>query len=270
MNHTHVEAKILKQQGNSTDLLIRAGDSVVQVTYAELAPCEFPVWARSPVNVEVPPNGVKHHVAGVSSESFVRKHADGLLPNTIKFPVYARQTSSTLEAFNRLPELSPRSNSSSVALSREPLIAVGITARGSMLDGKQVETHAVLPIWHDGTAVMVTLNWYDGEPSEGTPNPEWYLRGTEGMPLAAGLRTLQEYSLLPASLSDCRYSLHMSPCKIGETVLDGPGQPTTHKIWQRAWQFTDVVDFQVALGRVCDQLLGLNDVQSRSLAGQQA
>lgn len=270
MKGQRVEARVLKQHGATTDLLIRAGDAVVQATYSELAPCEFPIWTPTPVQVEVPFDGVKRHVAGLSSESFPHKLADGGLPNTVKFPVYSHQAASTLEAYEHLGRGAHGASRPGSAMSREPLVALGVSASGYTADDLRIEFHCVLPFWPDDTAVLVTLNWYDGEPNEGTPNPEWYLRGTEGMPFEQGLRSIQELSLLPAHLTNQRYNLTVSPWKLGETLLNDPGHEVNHKIWQREWRFSSLDAFNGALARVCDGLLGQVTTEEQSLAGQRA
>lgn len=270
MKSKRLESRVLKQNGNSTNLLIRAGDTVVQANYSELAPCEFPVWTGRPVQVEVPSSGVKHHVAGLSSEDFLKKHADGGLPNTIKFPVYSYQTVSTTEMFENLSSSAQSAGHSGNAMLREPIAALGVSASGYSADGLRTEIHGVLPVWHDGTAVLVTLHWYEGEPSEGTPNPEWYLRGTEGMPLEQGLQSVRDVALLPAHLSDQRFVLSLSPWKLGEVFVGDSGSETHHKIWQREWRFTSLDEFRSALGRVCDGMLGQFTHGRQSLVGQRA
>ena len=270
MNCNHVEAKVLRHHGNSTNLLIRAGDLVVQANYSEVAPCAFPVWTGAPVHVEIPLHGVRHHVAGVASEAAARENAAGTLPNTVKFPVYSYQVSSTVEAFESLPDPSVRSTDPPDRVPREPLVAVGVSGSGILDARKRVETHWVLPAWTDGTAVLVTLNWYDGELAEGIPNPEWHLRASNGMPLDMGLRSLQKFAQLSGQLTDRHYCLHFSPWKLGASILDSAGQETPHRIWQRAWRFGEFEEFENALGRVCDVLCGLNKAAQPSMAEQQA
>ncbi|MCC6962927.1 MAG: hypothetical protein IT585_06720 [candidate division Zixibacteria bacterium] len=270
MKSKRVEAMVLERRDNSTSLLIRASDAVVQATYSELAPCQFPVWTGTPVQVELPFGGVKRHVAGLTSEDSPRKNADGGLPDIIRFPVYSSQIAATPEAFENLPRSARSRGNTADVISREPLVAIGISASGQTADGSHVETHGVLPIWLDDTAVLVTLNWYEGEPNEGTPNSEWYLRGTEGMPLEEGIRTIRSFALWSSQLSDKRYALTMSPWKLGEALLGNPGHEIKHKIWQREWSFASFDDFRVALGRFCDGLLGLTTTEHQSLAGQRA
>ncbi len=268
MKNKRVEAKVLKQHGNSTNVLIRAGETVVQATYSELAPCQFPIWTGRPVQVEVPTSGVKRHVAGLSSEDFIQKHADGGLPNTIKFPVYSYQAPSTMEMFENLSTSSDRGSQPGTAILREPIAALGVSAAGYSSDGLRTEIHGVLPVWHDGTAVLVTLHWYDGEPCEGTPNPEWYLRGTEGMPLEQGLQSLRNFVLLPAHLSDQRFILSLSPWKLGEAFIGDSGHEVSHMIWQHEWRFSTIDEFRSALSRVCDGMLGQHSAGRQSLVGQ--
>lgn len=266
MKSKHVEARFLKHHGNTTNILIKVGDSVVQASYSEVAPCAFPVWTSMPVQVEIPPSGFRSNIVGVTSEGVAQSNVDGGLPNIIKFPVYERQSNSTVEDFENLPDSSTRGNN----ISREPLAAIAISASGIMDGRKRVETHSVLPVWIDGTSVVVTLNWYDGEPSEGSPNPEWHLRATQGMPPEEGMRRLMESGPFSANVSECIYRINVSPWKLGASILEALGEETHHKVWQREWQFTEFDDFQLALGHLRDALTGLSRSEKPSMAEQRA
>lgn len=268
MNNEYFRTKVLKYHGKGTGLrLLRVGDIVVEVDCSEVAPCTFPVWASSPILVEIPPSGVKNYKTGLSSEDSIQKDRERALPLAIKFPVYTHQTDSTLSAFENIPE-SADSGNNGIDL-REPVLAVAITTSGLAEGNKRVERHCVLPVWNDGTTVPMTLDWYEGEPAEGTPNPEWHLSAPKGMPLTLGLQSLQKSAQLPAGVDGSGYRLFISPWKIGATVLDNAGQETSHKIWQREWSFTDFAEFQRALGRICDVLLGYN-IELPSVAEQRA
>ncbi|HPC12031.1 MAG TPA: hypothetical protein PK112_08025, partial [candidate division Zixibacteria bacterium] len=110
MNRRYVETKVLAQHGPSTHLLIKAGDTVVQANYAEVAPCAFPVWTGAPVYVEIPAHGVKNSVPGSFSRAPEPQDASGELPNIIKFPVYTHQEETALQEFEDLAGPSGRSN----------------------------------------------------------------------------------------------------------------------------------------------------------------
>jgi len=269
MKTKHVEAKILKHDGEATNLLIRVGDCVVQAKYSELDRCEFPVWTDAPIYVQIPPQGVKHHVAGLSSDEAARKTADGGLADIIKFPIFAQQSSSTVEAFDDLPHSSLRGGANNV-LAREPLAAIGVSASALMADNRRVETHCVMPIWTDGTAVLVTLNWCEGEAAEGTPNPEWYLNASQGMPLEMAIRRLQESELCPANAESCRYRINVSPWRLGAAILENSGQELGHKIWQRVWQYSEYEEFQIAIGQLRNALLDAGIPESSPMAQQRA
>ena len=45
MDRNPFEAKVRKSSASSTSLLIRSGDIVVETAFAELAPCELPIWS---------------------------------------------------------------------------------------------------------------------------------------------------------------------------------------------------------------------------------
>lgn len=256
MNNKSVEARISKREGGVIDLLIRVGDSVVKATYSELAACAFPVWTSTPIHVEIPLDGQRSSIsAGMGLDEDVLKDIDGGFPNIIKFPVYHQQANSTIEEFESLSDISPKQTGTGSIISREPLVTVGISALGLMAGTKHVETHSVLPIWADGMSVIVTMNWCENEHAEGSPNPEWHLHSSKGMPLEEGMRRLMNTNLLSENVTNCVYRINISPWKLGANILGNAGKETQHQIWQREWKFTNNNEFQIALGRLHDSIL---------------
>lgn len=223
---------------------------VIQTEYAELAQCDFPIWSSSPIPVEIPPNGTKDFVVGPFSGEITQKAADGNFPHIIKFPVYQGQELVGLKAFQQLP-----GNGANQSLAKVPILAVATEVSGQV-DGKRVQAHCVLPIWNDGSAVLVTLDWFEGEPSEGTPNPEYHLRATTGFPVAMGLEQLARASRLSEKAQDCLYHIYLTPWQLGGQILKDKGAESPHRIWQRQWEFTSQEEFSKALSRITGGLVG--------------
>jgi len=243
------EAKVRKSSASSTSLLIRSGDIVVETELAELVPCEFPIWTSSPVYVEVPPDGRKSFVVGPLSGSVSQGTADGGYPHTIKFPVYGEQTIASFLSYKALSN-----DGASQTLAKVPIVALA-TAVSGVVDGRLIQTHRVLPIWNDGSSVLVTLDYFEGESAEGTPNPEWHMGASTGRPAALGLQDLAQASHLPANATCCRYQLHATPWILGAQFLNDQGTPTLNRIWQREWVFDSDETFSNALDRITAGLL---------------
>ena len=249
MDRMPFEAKVRKSSASSTSLLIRSGDIVVETELAELVPCEFPIWTSSPVYVEVPPDGRKSFVVGPLSGSVSQGTADGSYPHTIKFPVYGEQTIASFLSYKALSN-----DGASQTLAKVPIVALA-TAVSGVVDGRLIQTHRVLPIWNDGSSVLVTLDYFEGESAEGTPNPEWHMGASTGRPAALGLQDLAQASHLPANATCCRYQLHATPWILGAQFLNDQGTPTLNRIWQREWVFDSDETFSNALDRITAGLL---------------
>lgn len=250
MNTNPVEAKVRKSSEKSTGLLIKAAGLFVHAEYAELASCDFPVHASTPIPVEVPPSGAKSFVVGPFSGATPRRSPEGDYPHTIQFPVYRGVEIASREDFERQP-----SEAAGHALTKIPIMAIATGVYG-VVDDKAIQTHCVLPIWNDGSAVLVRLDWAEGEASEGTPNPEWHLSASTGLPAALGLEHLGRFSRLPVNARLCRYDVHLTPWLLGAKLLEDKGTATPHPIWAREWCFEVFPEFSAALKRITDGLLG--------------
>jgi len=250
MNTNPVEAKVRKSNNGSTGLLIKAHDIVVQTEFGELASCEFPIWTSSPVPVEIPPGGTKSFVVGPFSGSVTQKAADGAFPNIVKFPVYREQGVASAAAFRELA-----GDASSQLLTKVPLVALATVVSG-VVDGRLVQTHSVLPLWNDGSAVLVRLDWLAGDPAEGAPNPEWHMHASTGLPAKLGLEQLEQISRLPENATCCRYQIHMTPWLLGAQLLGDKGHEIEHPVWQREWPYEAFDAFSEALRRITGGLRG--------------
>lgn len=249
MNINPIEAKIRKSADGPKILHIRAGDVVIRTELVELAACDFRVWASAPIAVEIPPEGTKNFGVGPFTGRVNQEFADGNYPHIIKFPVYKAQLPVSAEAYQETS-----SDGAIQVLTKMPLIAVA-TESSAQVDGKLVQTHCVLPIWSDGSAVLVTLECFEGEPAEGT-NTEYHMRASEGLPAALGLQHLEQASRIATDASHRQYHIQLTPWLLGAQLLEDDGKETKHRIWQREWAFAGHEEFLSALGRITRGLMG--------------
>lgn len=256
MNNHLFEVKILGSHPNSTSLLIRAGETVIKTEFAELAPCRFPVWTSTPIDVEIPPNGTKDFLVGPFSGSTKQKTSNNDFPTTIRFPIYKTQDVSNMMTFKEFRGVPANGKDANNPFSKVPAMAIATAVSGKLDGEKRIETHCVLPVWDDGTVVLVTLDWFEGEPSEGTPGPEWHMSASAGLPLEVGLKNLEQSSRLPTNTKNCMYHLNFSPWLLGSKLFGDEGKENPHKIWQREWQFTDCAEFSVIFRRIREGLVG--------------
>jgi len=244
MNTRPVEAKIRSSGPDSTSLLVRARGVAIEAEFAELQPCEFPIWASAPVPVEIPAGGTKSFIVGPFSGAITQKAATGDFPNIVRFPVYRKQETVPLEAYEQFGDRGPAQ-----VLAKVPIVALA-TAVSGVVEDRLIQRHAVLPFWNDGSSVLVTLDWYGGQPAEGTPNPEWHLNASAGLPARLGLERLREASQLPPGASHRRYQIHASPWVLAARLLQDKGQELLHPVWQREWTFDHFDDFEHALALI--------------------
>ena len=234
---------VLDHVANATALLILARGTTIQTEFTELRACEFPIWTSRPVSVEIPPNGTKSYIVAPAG-CIIGKSSDGDFPAIVKFPIYTQQQIVGTGAF-AAPAAAPISH----PIAKIPLVAVG-TAASAVVDDKLVQRYHVLPFWNDGSTVLVRLDWFEGEPAEGTPNPEWHMSATSGMPAALGLKQLDEAAHLPPGATRCRYRIHVTPWLLGAALLEDEGLESTHPVWQREWPFDGPRGFATALKRL--------------------
>jgi len=260
MNSNPVDVKVTRGSAGSIGLLIKVGGLVIQTEYGELAACEFPVRSSSPIQVEIPPDGTKSFIGGPFSGALPQQRMDGDYPSAIKFPVYKGQELASLQSYEHRP-----ADGNGSALAKIPIVALAAGVRGAV-DGRGFQTHGVLPIWSDGSAVLVRLDWYEGEPSEGTPNPEWHMSASSGMPAVLGLEQLEQASTLPQAAEPCLFHLNLTPWRLGAELLGDPGIEIPHRVWQREWQFHTAEEFSAALSRVTGGLLRPESVSRKDAA----
>jgi hypothetical protein len=258
MKRSPVEARVHSSGTKSTNVLIRARELVIRTEFTEVSSCEFPLWTSSPVPVEIPHDGSKSFVVRPFSGSVSQKDVSGDFPNIIKFPLYQQQELASLNDFDELP-----SSMGNTILSKVPFAAVSTVVSG-VVDGKLVQSHSVLPLWNDGSAVLVNLDWYDGEPAEGTPDPEWHMCASSGLPVDLGMERLMLASRLPSNATHCRFLIHMTPWLLGARLLQDGGQEAEHRIWKREWHFDDQTQFSGALERIVEGILGRDTLATRA------
>jgi len=249
MSTNPFEVKVKKGRGSSTEVLIKTGEEVIQTEFNELIACDFPIQARTPVHVEIPPNGTKSSAPGLFSGA--SEHvAEGDYPHTLRFPVYQGQETASVRSYDAFV-----TDGAGQALTKVPIVAIS-TGVLSIEAGKVVRVHSVLPIWSDGSSVLIKLVHFEGEVGEGTPNPEWHMSASGGLPLSMGLDQLERVSRPPAGAQASRFELQMSPWLLAARLLHNEGRPTSHRVWQRGWRFETAREFSTALSRITGSLRG--------------
>jgi len=241
--HTRAEAN-----GGSTELLLEVGDIAVRMDFGETVPCEFPIQTGAPVLVEIPPGGFKSFLVGAFSGCDTSRAASTEYAHLIRMPVYRKMTRVD-DRKSRPPTDAPEGS-----LAKTPVVAIAASVM-EQVGGKLTQTHSVLPIWSDGTALLATLDWFEGDAEEGTPNGEWHLRASSGLPVEAGFARLEDMVRMAANAQNAHFVLHMSPWLLGAELLADEGEPVSQALWQRRWRYRVHADFASALTRIRRGLL---------------
>ncbi len=135
-----------------------------------------------------------------------------------------------------------------------PLIAIATRARHCTRDGRQTQYINVLPVWNDGTSVLLDLSWHDGDSCEDCGSPEWHLRASSGMPAERGLAELCECSKMFPDGRGCKYHMYVVPSLLGTHVLPESVEEWTGQPWRHQWTFESCDELEAAVRRLTEQV----------------
>ena len=245
MRHNPIAARLGKQADGSAELVIRAADVTIRTEFRDLVACAFPTGTTPPIHVSLKASGSSAFklAPGVSAG---RKPEDDGSWHSVLFPVYQNQAI----VDRRIFEQTSRSSVGQV-LTRMPVAALAAGAIAEV-DGTLYETHCVLPIWNDGSAILVRLDWFRSY----TKNPPlWRVSSSSGLPVTAALRQFAEVPPVATLGKPLRYRLCVSPRLLGAELLGYEGRDLRERIWQREWRYDAFDVFSDDISRIVRALL---------------
>jgi hypothetical protein len=195
---------------------------------------EYPIDAWKPFFIEIPANGHKKDIAGRSYHAFgIAMQATEWNPKRVAWlPIYSNCTRSSVSDFKIVVK-----NWADISIPDDvPCIALAVKCRGYYSDAQEAQHVAVLLVWNDGAARLVSLDWSQGS-LEDCPTPEWYLEASKLMNVNACMGIL-DGMYRNIRLDDAVYSIFaIPPC-----ICDGIGRaasPTAYRFWENEWRFLD-------------------------------
>ena len=200
---------------------------------------EFPVNSFQPIFLEIAKDGKKMDLSGrlgfISAKSNIRITWRSL--RIVSLPFY-ETTKESLNFTCLKPLLKSWQNS--FIPEDVPCIALAVNTTGSYCDIREGQRVAVLLIWNDNTARILTLDWFEG-PLEDCISPEWYISSSEWLPLERAFEKLENICTCPSSLQNPIYSLFINPPCLG-CEFKGDKNEIIGKCWQFEWIYRNQLD----------------------------
>jgi len=209
---------------------------------------EYPVDCWKPFLLEIPASGTKKDIAGRTS------HAFGVsLPSTqwntrrtVLLPLFSNGDRLSLEGLKAVVRHWPD------AVAEEmPCLAVAEKVTGYYGEDREVQNVAVLLIWGDGTARLVTLDWSEGS-LEDCVTPEWFVQSSPLLNLRAAVG---DFERVHANVSWSRpsFRIYTLPDCLGN-LLEGSPSPSTYQFWRREWRYRDAPAMKTDLSRLLSEV----------------
>jgi hypothetical protein len=228
--------KQFEKEPGRISTLIKLGRVVIKTEWSETIPGEFPITEWRSFPLQIPSNGFKKYILGSLPGGVRTGNVKDL--EVIHLPVYVGEDICDARIFEEVsgdPATAER-------FAKIPVATIATKACGECSSsGVQTQSLSVLPIWSDGTSIVLELEWYEGDPMEGNINPEWYIQASPRLSVKDGLQKLKGSSK-PSSIADkrCCCCMHVNPVSMGTHVL---GEGHVHscsspgKIWSQLWKF---------------------------------
>ena len=261
MPQCFIQTKAMPDEKAQTRILLGIGKKVVEATFAKSCPLTFPILSPTAIPVSIPENGSRAHVVFPSMGGIAASDPDSLdLP--LKFPLYSsvseKDAQSLDDAGKTASKNSKRASNIVHPGNDSPIIAIATKISGT-LDGRLVQAVRVLPVWADGTCVLISLDWTEGCADEGTPNPEWFIKTSKGFQMPQGIKLLARGWPRIFLLEDLRYSILMAPHTLGKLLVSEEGSERQDDVWTYEWQTSSHEQFNQTMTRLMQNILGEGD-----------
>ncbi len=246
MKEKDLEAQFGEDLGKTVTLL-KFGGIVLKTESSEIIPCEVPMAEMRSIPLEIPIDGIKHHIQGrfPGGASLGPTDDSGLM----SLPLYTGEESSAAQVFEELVKNGGSTNTEV----KIPMVTITTKVCGRCDDGREVQSLGVLPLWRDNTAIMLELDWSEGSPAEDAINPEWFIRASPKLPVDQGFQRLKDCSKLSPLIETCSYHLYVNPASLGKQVL-GEGRQYPSTSWQREWVFKSREELLNAIMRLAETI----------------
>jgi len=220
--------------------LFNSGGVVFRTEVAEIVLGEFPIDAWYPLLLEIPEGSSKKCISGRFLGPCVSR-VEWDESRVINLPIYENTKRYQREALR------------SVEASKDfryavPDVTVAKRIGGYYCEQSRAQTVSVLPVWADGTSMLLELDWYEGT-SEDCSNPEWHLQASPRVFLEDGVNRLRKICRNRPAWQDCSFYVYVIPPFLGSNLL-GQGNENSNKVWQKEWRYSKHGDMLSALGKL--------------------
>jgi hypothetical protein len=244
--------KQFEKEPGRISTLIKLGKVVIKTEWSGTIPGEFPITEWRSFPLQIPSDGFKEYILGSLPGGVKTGNVEEDV-ETIHLPVYIGEDICDTRIFE------DARGSSSVAINQAKIPIATIATKACAecsSSGVQTQSLSVLPIWNDGTSIVLELDWYEGDPMEGNINPEWYIQASPRLSVKEGLQKLRTSSR-PCSIADkhCCHCMHINPVSLGRHVL-GEGHVRScslpSKVWPQSWRLDTHEKMLDALDRLSE------------------
>jgi len=236
--------KQFKNEHGKLVTLVKLGKIVIKTEMSEIVPGKFPIAEWRSFLLEVPSTGFKKYILGrfPGAHSINQVEEDS---EVITLPVYTGEDicdARIFENFSNDPEKMRET-------AKIPVMTAATKTCGQYSDCRLIQSLAVIPVWNDGTSMVLELEWSEGNPEEDAINPEWYIQASPKLSVKKAVQKLKECSKQSPIAEKCSHYLYVNPFSLGTHVL-GEGQEYSSKIWRREWKFDNCEKMLDAVDRL--------------------
>jgi len=241
-----------------TVVFFKRRDTVIEGHFSELVRGEFPLTHYEAVPLQLPAGGSTNNM----TQRFLRHTSgteDGGFLDILHLPLYSAESVSDTRAFEDFSRSrGPTRPEETAVLAKTPLLVIATRGCTCIDDGRYSQVVHVLPIWSDGTSVLLDLDWCEGNPCEDCINPEWHLRASTGLPLEQGLAQFVDCSKVFSGWKNGRYHMHVIPSLLGAQILPDRREQGPSPLWRHQWTFATCDELRSAVSRFADEMAQLS------------
>jgi hypothetical protein len=248
--------KQFEKEPGKVSTLIKLGKIAIKTEWSKTVPGEFPITEWRTFPLEIPSKGFKKHIIGHYARG-LRADSDQEDPEVIHLPVYIGEDICDPDVFEKIPD-----TETTDPIAKIPVVTVATKACGECsCSGVRTQSLSVLPVWNDGTSMVLDLEWYEGDPAEGNINPEWYIQASSKLSVKEGLQKLKESSRPSTNAEKCCYCMHINPASLGTHVLGEETQNSCtfqSRLWPHKWKFESHEKMLNAIDKLSESLSDLS------------
>lgn len=237
----------------ATVVFLKLRDIVIRGDFCELVRGEFPMTDYEALPLQLPAQGTTSNMVQLLGGPSVTEN--GGFSDILYLPLYsAEKVSDTRAVEDFSMSRAPSRPEEKAVLAKTPLLVIATRGCTCMDEERHIQAVHVLPIWGDGTSVLLDLDWCEGDPCEDCISPEWHLRASTGLPLEQGLAQFADRTKMFPGWKNCKYHMYIIPSLLGAKILPDNGEQWPSPLWRHQWTFATCDELRAAASRFTDQM----------------